>query len=232
MSSIVEKGGGTFAGIKMLLCENPLPLRDEAVAAAQDELARSTYYTEAYSAPLRRLISKQLHVPERLIQIHGGSELILRQLFDLLGTHGHLLTPTYVLFAEIAESYTETRLRPQEDFTFDLRKLSIPSETMLVVIVNANNPDGCTFDVTPLPDLLARYPDTQFLVDEAFVGMAGQSVASWGPRYRNLLVTRTLSNAHSVVGFLVGYAILPQLFVADPIQREVPAFRSGDLPLD
>lgn len=85
MTSILEKGGGTFAGIKMLLCENPLPPLDEAIAAAQEELACSNYYTEAYSAPLRRLLSEQLGVPERLIHINAGSELILRQLFARLG---------------------------------------------------------------------------------------------------------------------------------------------------
>ncbi len=33
-----EKGGGTFEGIKLLLCENPLPPLEEAIAAAQSEL--------------------------------------------------------------------------------------------------------------------------------------------------------------------------------------------------
>jgi histidinol-phosphate aminotransferase len=73
MTSLLEKGGGTFAGIKMLLCENPLPPLEEAIAAAQEELARSNYYTEAYSAPLRRLLSEQLSVAERLIHINAGS---------------------------------------------------------------------------------------------------------------------------------------------------------------
>jgi len=53
-----EKGGGTFEGIKLLLCENPLPPLEEAIAAAQSELPRSNYYTEPYSAPLRELISE------------------------------------------------------------------------------------------------------------------------------------------------------------------------------
>jgi histidinol-phosphate aminotransferase len=215
MTSLLEKGGGTFAGLKMLLCENPLPPLEEAIAAAQEELARSNYYTEAYSAPLRRLLSEQLGVPERLIHINAGSELILRQLFARLGRRVHLLTPTYVLFPEIADSYTETRLLPQEGFTFDLAKLVIPPGTTLAAIVNPNNPNGGTFDMAPLPDLLVRYPDTLFLVDEAFVGMAGQSVASWVPRYRNLLVTRTLSKAHSLAGFRVGYAILPEPLAED-----------------
>jgi histidinol-phosphate aminotransferase len=223
VTSLLEKGGGTFAGIKMLLCENPLPPLDEAVAAAQEELARSNYYTEPYSAPLRRLISEQLGVPEQLIHINAGSELILRQLFDRLGRRVHALAPTYALFPEIAESFTETRLLPQEDFTFDLAKLSVPPGTTLVAIVNPNNPNGGTFDMAPLPDLLARHPDTQFLVDEAFIGMGGQSVVSWVPRYRNLLVTRTLSKAHSLAGFRVGYAVLPEA-LADDLNRNNDAY--------
>jgi histidinol-phosphate aminotransferase len=223
MTSLLEKGGGTFAGIKMLLCENPLPPLDEAIVAAQEELARSNYYTEAFSAPLRRLLSEQIGVPEELIHINAGSELILRQLFARLGKRVHVLTPTYALFPEIADSYTETRLLPQEDFTFDLATLTIPSGTTLMAIVNPNNPNGGTFEMGPLPDLLARYPDTQFLVDEAFVGMAGQSVASWVPRYRNLLVTRTLSKAHSLAGFRVGYAILPEP-LADDLNRNNDAY--------
>jgi histidinol-phosphate aminotransferase len=84
-----------------------------------------------------------------------------------------------------------------------------------VAIVNPNNPNGGTFDMAPLPGLLARHPDTHFLVDEAFVGLAGESVASLVPRYRNLLVTRTLSKAHSLAGFRVGYAVLPETLADD-----------------
>ena len=215
MTSILEKGGGTFEGIKLLLCENPLPPIEEAIAAAQAEVPRSNYYTEPFSKPLRRFIADSIGVPERLVHINAGSELILRQLFDRLGQQVHLLTPTYPLFAEIAESYTETRLLPEENFAFDLADLEIPNGTTLVVIVNPNNPNGGIFDMTPLPALLQRYPDTHFLVDEAFIGLAGQSVAHLVPNHPNLLVTRTLSKAHSLAGFRVGYAILPEALADD-----------------
>ena len=210
MTSILEKGGGTFEGIKLLLCENPLPPIDEAITAAQAEVPRSNYYTEPYSEPLRRFIADSLGVPQRLVHINAGSELILRQLFDRLGQRVHLLTPTYPLFPEISEQYTETRLLPENDFAFDLAELELPAGTTLAVIVNPNNPNGGSFDMTPLPGLLRRYPQTHFLVDEAFIGLAGESVAHWVPDYPNLLVTRTLSKAHSLAGFRVGYAILPE----------------------
>jgi histidinol-phosphate aminotransferase len=210
MTSLLEKGGGSFEGIKLLLCENPLPPLEEAVTAAEAELPRSNYYTEPYSAPLRRLLSERIGVPERLIHINAGSELILRQIFDRLGRRVHLLTPTYALFPEIAEQYTETRLLAEREFMFDLKDLKIPKGTTLAVIVNPNNPNGATFAMKSLPDLMQGHPDTWFLVDEAFIGLAGDSVAHLVPQYRRLIVTRTFSKAHSLAGFRVGYAVLPE----------------------
>ena len=52
MQSPVEKGGATFEGLKLLLCENPGPPIDEAVAAAQAEAPRGNYDTKPCSAPL------------------------------------------------------------------------------------------------------------------------------------------------------------------------------------
>jgi histidinol-phosphate aminotransferase len=223
MSAIAEKGGGTFQGIKLLLCENPLPPIEEAIAAAQAEVPHSNYYTEPYSAPLRRLISEQLGVPERLIHINAGSELILRQIFDRFGQQVHLLTPTYVLFPVIARHYTETRLLPENDFALNLAGLAIPQGTTLVVIVNPNNPNGGIFDMAPLPELLRRHPETRFLIDEAFIGLAGQSVSHLVHGHPNLLVTRTLSKAHSLAGFRIGYAILPEA-VADDLNGHNDAY--------
>lgn len=215
MTSRSEKGGGFFQGIKLLLCENPLPPLDEAIAAAQAQVPHGNYYTEPYSAPLRQLLAERLGVPERLIHINAGSELILRQLFDRYGQQVHLLTPTYVLFPEIARHYTEQRLSPEKDFAFDLADLAIPDGTTLVVIVNPNNPNGGIFDIAPLPDLLRRHPQTRFLVDEAFIGLAGQSVVHLVPEHPNLLVTRTLSKAHSLAGFRVGYGVFPEAIADD-----------------
>jgi histidinol-phosphate aminotransferase len=205
--SIVEKGGARFEGITLLLCENPLPPLEAAIEAAAAELPRSNHYTEPFSAPLRRAIADQLGIAEHHIHVNAGSELILRQLFDRLGTRARLLTPTYALFPEIAPFRTETPLPPEEEFAFDLARLDVPEGTTLVAIVNPNNPTGSVFDMTPLPALLRRHPDTHFLVDEAFIEFAGESVTSLVPSFRNLVVTRTFSKAHSLAGFRVGYAV-------------------------
>lgn len=213
--STTEKGGAGFDGVKLLLCENPLPPIEEAIKAAEDELPRSNHYTEPYSEPLRELLGDRLGVPTEHVHVNAGSELILRQLFDRFGQHVHLLTPTYPLFTEIAEQYTETRLQPAQDFQYDLQELEIPDETTLAVIVNPNNPNGGAFDTSRLPDLLEANAGTRFLVDEAFVDFVGESVAPLVPEYDNLFVTQTLSKAHSLAGFRIGYAVLPASVAED-----------------
>jgi histidinol-phosphate aminotransferase len=75
----------------------------------------------------------------------------------------------------------------------------------------------------PLSALLHRYPNIPFLVDEAFIGLAGQSVAYVVPEHENLLVTRTLSKAHSLAGFRVGYAVLPEP-IADDLNQHNDAY--------
>jgi histidinol-phosphate aminotransferase len=215
LSSVIEKGAAGFDGITLLLCENPLPPLPAAIAAAERELPRSNHYTEPFSAPLRTAIAERLSVPEQLVHVNSGSELILRQLFARLGRHVHLLTPTYSLFPEIAGGYSETQLRPEKGFRFDLARLSFPEETTLVAVVNPNNPNGGTFDMAPLPDVLRRNPGVWFLVDEAFIDLGGSSVAQLVPEHGNLVVTRTFSKAHSLAGFRVGYAVAPEPLAAE-----------------
>ncbi|MDY6776414.1 MAG: aminotransferase class I/II-fold pyridoxal phosphate-dependent enzyme [Halobacteria archaeon] len=230
-ASRAEKGG-VGEGIRLLLCENPLPPIDEAVSAARKELPRSNRYTEPYSEPLRRLISHEIGVPEKNIHINAGSELILRQIFDRYVEKSHLITPTYHLFREISPDYTETRLSPEEEFEYDLGDLDFDSNTDLVVVVSPNNPNGGSFNVSEIPDLLEENPDTYFLVDEAFFEFTRETVADLVPDYSNLIVTRTFSKAHSLAGFRVGYVVAPEA-IADELNANAnndayPLSRAGE----
>jgi histidinol-phosphate/aromatic aminotransferase/cobyric acid decarboxylase-like protein len=75
-----RRRAAAFPGIKLLPCENPLPPLDAAIAAARAELPCSNYYTEPYSVPLRRLLSRQLDVSESRILIGGPAEGARREL--------------------------------------------------------------------------------------------------------------------------------------------------------
>lgn len=219
----IEKGGATFEGLRLLLCENPLPPLDEAIAAARDALPLSNYYTEPYSAPLRSLLARLHDVPERLIHINAGSELILRQLFDRYGARVVMTSPTYALFPEVAREAIPIDLDPASDLAFDLGRLVVPATATLVVIVNPNNPTGQSVELADLPMHLTAHPRAIFIVDEAFIDLGGRSVVRFVPEHDNLIVTRTLSKAHSLAGFRVGYAICPPA-IADDLNAHNDAY--------
>lgn len=205
--SKLEKGGFPIEGINLALCENPLPPIDEAVKAAIEETYVSNHYTEPYSMKLKERISEYVKVPLEYIHINAGSELILRQLFLLYGQRVHLISPTYYLFDEIAGHKTYTFLDEREDFLFNIKKLTIPADTTLAVIVNPNNPNGSTFNLMENIPLIERHPDTMFLIDEALIEFDGESIIELILKYKNVIVTRTFSKAFSLAGFRVGYCI-------------------------
>jgi len=205
--SRLEKGGFTLKGINLALCENPLPPIDEAIEAAKAQTFLSNHYTDPYSWNLKERISDYVKVPVENIHINAGSELILRQLFLRFGRKVHLISPTYYLFEEIADRKTHTFLTEKEDFLFDIRRLEIPKDTTLAVIVNLNNPTGTVFDIKDNIPLIDKHPDTIFLIDEAFIEFGGKPAADLIFEYRNVIITRTFSKAFSLAGCRVGYAI-------------------------
>lgn len=205
--SRLEKGGFPLEEINLALCENPLPPLDEAIEAAIKETYLSNHYTEPYSWKLKEKISDYAGVPVDNIHINAGSELILRQLFLLYGRKVHLISPTYYLFEEIAENKTYTFLDEKEDFLFDMKKLVIPKDTTLAVVVNPNNPTGAVFDIKENMGIIKRHPDTVFLIDEAFIEFGGKPATDMIFEYRNVIITRTFSKAFGLAGCRVGYAI-------------------------
>jgi histidinol-phosphate aminotransferase len=202
-----EKGGFPAGGINLALCENPLPPLDEAVEAARNEMPLSNHYTEPYSSKLKDAISQHINAPSENIHINAGSELILRQLFALYGRKVHLISPTYCLFEEIADSKTHTILEEKDDFLFDMSNLVIPEDTTMAVIVNANNPTGGIFDINKNISIIERHPKTMFLIDEAFVEFGGKPATELVSKYKNVVITRTFSKAFSLAGCRIGYAV-------------------------
>jgi histidinol-phosphate aminotransferase len=207
VSSKLEKGGFPPEGINLALCENPLPPLDEAIRSAKNELYLCNRYTEPHSWKLLEKISNYVNVPLKNIHVNAGSELILRQLFLMYGNKVHLIKPTYYLFEEIAKSKTYTKLQEKDDFLIDMKKIEIPKDTDLAVIVNPNNPTGGLFEIRDNLDLIKDHPKTIFLIDEAFIEFGGESASDLVLEYDNVIVTRTFSKAFSLAGLRTGYAL-------------------------
>jgi len=206
----IEKGMGTFEGINLTFCENPLSPTKEAIEAARKELKRSNFYTEPYSMRLKEEISDYIDVPTDNIHINAGSELIVRQLLSIFGQRVHILTPTWIIFEKITKEKTFTYLEEEKDFLINLSEVNIPEGTTLMPIVNPNNPTGGLFNIKDSLELVKDNPKTMFLIDEAFIEFGGKPAVDLPKIYDNVIVTRTFSKGFSLAGFRVGYSILPK----------------------
>jgi histidinol-phosphate aminotransferase len=76
-----------------------------------------------------------------------------------------------------------------------------------VYICNPNNPSGNILDKEYLLDLIASFPDTIFLIDEAYFEFYGETMSNYVLMHPNLFVTRTFSKAFALANFRAGYLI-------------------------
>lgn len=84
---------------------------------------------------------------------------------------------------------------------------AITDKTKIIVIANPNNPTGNFMD----PEHFVRIAETgiPFIVDEAYIEFSGLGMSQVGliEKYKNVLVTRTLSKAYGLAGLRLGYAL-------------------------
>ncbi len=84
---------------------------------------------------------------------------------------------------------------------------AITDKTKIIVVANPNNPTGNFMDAKDF----VRIAETgiPFIVDEAYVEYAGLKLSQVNltKKYKNVLVTRTLSKAYGLAGLRFGYAM-------------------------
>ena len=84
---------------------------------------------------------------------------------------------------------------------------AITDKTKIIVIANPNNPTGNFMDAGDFVRIAET--DIPFIVDEAYVEYAGLGMSQVDliKKYKNVLVTRTLSKAYGLAGLRFGYAL-------------------------
>jgi len=92
-------------------------------------------------------------------------------------------------------------------FDADAVLAAVTDNTKIIVIANPNNPTGNFMDA----EEFIRIAETgiPFIADEAYIEFAGlgMSQVELIKKYRNVLITRTLSKAYGLAGLRFGYAL-------------------------
>jgi len=107
---------------------------------------------------------------------------------------------------------------------------AVTERTKIIVIANPNNPTGNFMDAAAF----VRIAETgiPFVVDEAYVEYAGLGMSQVGltKKYKNVIVTRTLSKAYGLAGMRFGYAMADKEVIAQISAALIP-WNVGTIPM-
>jgi histidinol-phosphate aminotransferase len=97
-----------------------------------------------------------------------------------------------------------------EDFNVmleDIEQLLRRLQPRLVFLCNPNNPTGTFIDPDVITHWATAWPDTLFVVDEAYLTFAASAPSVLPVRRPNMLVLRSMTKAYALAGLRLGYAV-------------------------
>ena len=196
--------------------------------------ARVNRYPEVTAERLADQIAAQKGLQAGQVLVHNGtaeSIYLLAQAFA--GVVTTIVYPSFSEYEDACRLHGHTLRFVAWEY---LDRLEAGST--LLFICHPNNPTGQTFP--SLVSLLSRFPETIFVVDEAFIDFTDQ-VSSLIPligRYPNLLILQSLTKTYAIPGLRLGYvagseAVLDRVrAVRPPWTVNVLALETGYYLLD
>lgn len=161
------------------------------------------------------LLAKHLSVSPDMLVITAGSDLAIKNCFELLISPGDeviTLNPTYGMVDVYSKIFQakQTKINYDKNLNLDLIKLSksINKKTNLVIIANPNSPTGTVIDQKNLLKLikLCKKFNSYLLIDECYFGYYSKTIIKYVKSYNNLIISRSLSKI-GLAGCRIGYLI-------------------------
>jgi histidinol-phosphate aminotransferase len=172
-------------------------------------------YPSTNNHEILQRLSIYTKLPVDNIQYFASSDSLQEYLVTMYITIGDpilILGPTYDHFRLTSQSqgavvhyfYYDEQFNLNEVEFIESIKLLTPS---LVYICNPNNPSGTLLSKMFITKLIAQFPETIFLIDEAYFEFSGETIADQVVNFPNLFVSRTFSKAFALANFRAGYLI-------------------------
>lgn len=92
----------------------------------------------------------------------------------------------------------------------------------LIIFSNPNNPTGIGIDVNNIRLILEQFKDKFVLVDEAYYEFYGETMIPYIKKYKNLIVTRTLSKAWGLASLRIGFLITHEDNICELLNHKIP----------
>ena len=180
------------------------------------EVMKSFYRYERYpditAKQLKSKLSEYVSLPVDFIEVYNGSDDALKDIITVFvdkDTKVLSYQPSYTqvntFITTNTENYEKINIQDplgEHHYDFDYCK-----SADVVYLVNPNNPTGKLLPVKEIEKLVKQYPNTLFIVDEAYYEFAKQSCTHLVVSHKNLIVTRTFSKAFGLASVRLGYCM-------------------------
>jgi histidinol-phosphate aminotransferase len=170
-----------------------------------------TTYPE-YDAFVAQLASLWQITPEQLLITNGSDEALFLIPFCFIEpTRDVAITasPTFALIPHYLQ-LVQSRLIEipfTQNYQYDAEGIATvlsQNTVKLAIFASPDNPVGALLPLNHLEHWCKQYPETLFVVDEAYAEFSGKTALPLLQHYNNLLVTRTFSKAWGLAGLRLG----------------------------
>jgi histidinol-phosphate aminotransferase len=203
--------------------------------------ASITSYPDRTSQRAREAIGNALDCdPARVMLGHGSVELLWAIVSELRrsGNAQPLLIvgPTFAEPAAAARAHgircVHVDMKADDEFALDVTRIDDAIDECYpcaVYLCQPNNPTGRALSGSELQALVARHPETRFVLDQAFLSLSTEH-AQLGIRFErapNVIVVRSLTKDHALAGLRAGYALASPDWLARIEAQRPPWMVSG-----
>ncbi len=217
---------------RMMSNENPNP-PSEKVLAAIDQYARLAHRYPDQGLVVRGRIAEinGLAGPQNVMLGNGSSEIYDMIWRSLVAPGEEVIqhTPCFGIYklrcAAVGGKLVSVPMRYEHnELRYDAEAIlaAITPRTKVVVVANPNNPTGNFMEAEGF--LRIAETGVPFVVDEAYVEFAGleRSQVALVRKYKNVIITRTLSKAYGLAGLRFGYLMADPEIVATIAAMLIP----------
>lgn len=175
-------------------------------------------YPEIHNISLINKISNYCNVPNKNVQIFNGSDSALHYIFASFlnqNTKVLIFNPNYTQIETYVKLYSENvgYSNISDIFNHHLYNFDDVINYDVIYLSNPNNPTGFLIKNQDILDLILKYPNKLFIIDEAYYEFGGETVCEFVTKYQNLIVTRTFSKAMSLASIRLGYICAHELLI-------------------
>jgi histidinol-phosphate aminotransferase len=212
----------------------PSPLVGRALAGVPLER-----YPDREALALRRALAGRLDLdPAQLVVGNGAAELLWLIAFTFLGPADPVLVigPTFGEYSRLASlvggRVSHWQAQAADHFALNLAEISQRLATLqprLTFLCNPNNPTGVILPAENIAAWVERFPQTLFVIDEAYLPFAPGLASALTIAANNILLVRSMTKDYALAGLRLGYALSRNKALVEVLALARPAWNVNAL---